>query len=88
MYKTIKDVINVTIKNRVNVESIKENDDLIEKIGLTSLEAVEILVRLESEFDIEIADEDLSANLVRTLSNIVTYFENKISTKEGITYKA
>ncbi len=47
------------------------NDDL----GIDSLDAVELSLDLESEFDIEITDEELSS--LKTVEDIVKLIESK-----------
>ncbi len=48
--------------------------DLQEDLGADSLDAVELIMAIEDEFDIEISDEE-SANM-HTVQNIVDYITN------------
>lgn len=63
------------------IQTISEDSSLIE-LGLDSLNAIEIIVNLESEFDIEVNDEDLmidSLDTIDLLCNLVKkYMEGKI----------
>jgi acyl carrier protein len=52
--------------------------DLVAELGVTSIDALEILINVEMEFNIEIHDEDLSASLVSSLSNLATYVGKRI----------
>lgn len=55
--KIIEILVNV-LKLEGDSQMIGEDDDLIE-IGLNSLNAIEIVVNLENEFDIQVDDDDL-----------------------------
>jgi acyl carrier protein len=52
--------------------------DLVSELGITSIDALEILINVEMEFNIEIADEDLSAALVSSLNNLTTYVGQRL----------
>jgi acyl carrier protein len=51
--------------------------DLISELGVTSIDALEILINVEMEFGIEIPDEDLSARLVASLGHLARYIEKR-----------
>lgn len=51
-------------------ENIKESDS-IETLGADSLDSVEIVMRLEEQFGIEINDEE--AEKLKTVGDVVTY---------------
>jgi acyl carrier protein len=44
-----------------------EGTELIEELGITSIDALEILIGVEIAFDIHIKDEDLSPDLISSL---------------------
>lgn len=46
----------------------------LEELGADSLDAVELMVKFEDEFDISIPDDDVVA--IRTFGDIVEYLEN------------
>lgn len=50
---------------------------MMKDLDADSLDAVEIMMELEDEFDIEIPDED--AESFKTIGDIVKYVESKIS---------
>ena len=52
---------------KINIEST------LEDIGADSLDAVELIMALEEEYDLEISEED--ALKMRSLKNIVEYIE-------------
>lgn len=50
-----------------------EDDSLAEKFGLNSVDALEVLMQIENAFDIEIDDEDLSVELIRSVDTLTDY---------------
>lgn len=54
-----------------------QNANLNEALGLTSVDSLELLIRIEGEFDIEIDDEDLSMELLSSLGTLENYVRGK-----------
>lgn len=77
IYEKIKEAICSVLRKDVDFTGITEETDIMEALGLNSIVAIELVVRMETLFDIEIDDEDLSTDLFRTLSNIADYVEKK-----------
>lgn len=50
-----------------------DGTDLINELNINSIDALEILVRVENKFDIIVPDEDLSADLIRSLEGFANY---------------
>jgi len=61
----------------VEVERIKMETSLMKDLEADSLDAVEIMMALEDEFEIEVPDED--AEKFANIGDIVKYVEAKIS---------
>ena len=59
----------------VSTDSIKMDTDIINDLGANSLDMVDIVMSLESEFDIELADQDIEN--VHTVGDVVRYLEEK-----------
>jgi acyl carrier protein len=78
IYLRIKEIVKVTLKGEVDIQNIDEKTDLVNDIGIDSIAGIEILVRIENEFQIEIDDEDLSIELIRNFSTIADYVEARI----------
>ena len=57
----------------VNEEDVQLETRFIEDLDADSLDAVEVIMALEDEFDIEIPDEE--AENFKTIGNIVEYIE-------------
>jgi acyl carrier protein len=60
-----------------DVESITMDTSLMNDLDADSLDAVEIMMELEDEFNLTIPDED--AEKFKNIGDIVRYIENKIS---------
>lgn len=75
MAETIQDRVIKVIANtqRIPLERIKP-DSTFEELGIDSMDSINILFDLESEFDIEINDED--AKKIHTIHEMI----------EGVTY--
>lgn len=78
IYEKLKNLIKTTFRDEVNLDSITPETDLIEEIGVNSIVGIEILVRSEGEFGISIEDEDLSIDLIKTLSTFADYIEKRL----------
>ena len=50
-------------------------DSTLEDLGADSLAAVELIMALEEEYDLEIAEDDAKA--MKSVKNIVDYIESK-----------
>ena len=59
----------------IHGEQIKEESLLNEDLGIDSLDAVELSLDLETEFNVEISDEELAS--LKTVKDIVTLIEAK-----------
>lgn len=51
--------------------------NLVSELGLDSINTIEFLIWVESEFAIEIADEDLSVDLIDDLNKLAEYVEQR-----------
>jgi len=58
-------------------DEITMNTHLMKDLEADSLDAVEIIMAIEDEFDIEVADED--AEKFQTISDIVKYVEDNVA---------
>lgn len=57
----------------IELEEIKLESDLTEDLGADSLDAIELIMEIEQQFDCEIADNE--ATKIKKVSDIVTYLE-------------
>lgn len=67
MLEKIKEIVGTVLElNEAQIENLNINADLLE-LGLDSLNAIEVIVNLESQFDIEVEDEDLMIDNLSTI---------------------
>lgn len=72
-FDRIKDIIADQLG--VEVEDVKMETHLMKDLEADSLDAVEIIMAIEEEYDIEIPDEE--AEKFQKVSDIVNYVEEK-----------
>lgn len=77
IYENMKQAICSVLRKDVDFTGITEDTDIVEALNLNSIVAIELVVRMETLFDIEIDDEDLSIDLFRTLKSMAAYIEKK-----------
>ncbi len=70
MKQRIKKILS-HIKDDPNIVNISDNADLINDVGLDSLQMINFLLKLEDEFDIEIDFEELDYNYMRHLNKFI-----------------
>ena len=54
------------------------DSDKLRDLGLTSLQFVELIILLESEFGFDIPDEDIIPGRFSSVQNIAEYVESKL----------
>lgn len=75
----IADVMTVDVDK---VKRLKDTDVFVNELRADSLDIVEIIMKIEENFDVEISDED--ASKLTTLGEIDAYLtEKKAKIKEG-----
>jgi acyl carrier protein len=72
IFEKVKDIIAEELG--IEAEEIKLESDLTEDLGADSLDAIELIMEIESQFDIEIADSE--ATKIKLVSDIVDYLES------------
>ncbi|MHB1461076.1 MAG: acyl carrier protein [Armatimonadota bacterium] len=75
----IFDRVKKVVVEKLNVDAGEVTADaaFMDDLGADSLDLVELVMALEEEFEIEIADED--AEKIRKVSDAVSYVESKLS---------
>ncbi len=58
----------------VDDDAIRMDSNFLEDFGADSLELVDLIMALESEFDIEVPEEDIED--METVSDVVSYIKN------------
>jgi acyl carrier protein len=70
--------VKALIVDQLDIDTEKiTTDTTFEDIDADSLDVVELVMALEEEFDLEIADEDVEQ--IKTVGDIVNYIEDNIS---------
>ncbi len=59
----------------IEEDTIQLDSDLAEDLGADSLDAIELIMEVESQFDVEIADSE--ATKIKLVSDIVKYLESQ-----------
>lgn len=77
MEDKIREILSENATLEVPVENIGLEDDLF-KIGLDSINSIQVIVAIESVFDIEFEDEDLVDDNVRSIRSIINYLESRV----------
>lgn len=74
-FKKIRDIICDQLS--VEEDQVQMETHLMKDLEADSLDAVEIIMAIEDEFDIEVSDED--AEKFQSVGDIVKYVDEKIS---------
>lgn len=73
-------VVNIVVEQLgLDREKVRPESKFVDDLGADSLDTVELIMALEEEFDIEIADED--AEKITTLRDAITYIETHMRQK-------
>jgi acyl carrier protein len=74
IYKLVKDYL---VKDfEIQEEKISPEANLFEDLGLDSIDALDMIATLESEYNLKINEEELK--MIRTVQNIVDYVSKNI----------
>jgi acyl carrier protein len=74
--KRLRKVLVESLDLKLDPESIPEVN-LVAELGLDSINTIEYLIWVESEFNIEISDGDLSIDLIDDLNKLAAYVEER-----------
>lgn len=71
------DKVRAIIAEELGIEEdeIKLESDISEDLGADSLDAIELIMEIESQFDVEIADSE--ATKIKQVSDIVNFLESQ-----------
>ena len=64
----------------VNADDLTEDTDLLDDLGVDSMDAVELIVAVESATDIRIPDD--AADHIRTIGDIISYLAEHAEPEE------
>jgi acyl carrier protein len=69
----IAEVLSTVLSRPVTPEQVQDNTDLIEDIGVNSLDFLQLILKLENEFDIEIDIEKLDLGYFKQAKRLIEY---------------
>ncbi len=61
----------------IEPDKVNPNQDFVKELGADSLDVIELVMTIESEFDIDI--EDSYASKISTLQDALNYIEGKLN---------
>ena len=67
------------IKDKLVVEEVGSDDNLIEDLSADSLDIIELVMALESEFHIVIYDNEVDNNFT-TVGHLIDFIQEKVDT--------
>ena len=71
-----KQVVDI-IKDKLGVDEVGSDDDLINDLGADSLDIIETVMELESEFHIVIYDEEIDKNFTK-VGHLIDFIQEKV----------
>lgn len=71
IFKKVKNIISEQLG--IDADEIKMESSFIDDLGADSLDVVELIMALETEFDLEIPDEE--AEKISTVGDVVDYIK-------------
>ncbi len=78
----LKSIIIESLELNIKPEQIN-GEDLINELNINSVDALEILVRVENKFKIVVPDEDLNVSLIATLEGFALYIHDNCQSSES-----
>lgn len=62
---------------QINSVEIEDDENLVEKFSINSIDAIGIFLMIEDVFKIQIEDDDLGVELIESIESIIKYIMNK-----------
>ena len=78
LLKELKPILALNSVTEVKEEDITESASLVEDLGFDALDHVELAMELEEKYGIEISDEDMDEEAVKTVADVLTMLERKL----------
>lgn len=75
----LKSIIKSVATHDIDVESITDETILTEDLKFDSIQLIELIVELESEFDIVVEEDDLEMEIITVYHNIYEMIIRKIN---------
>ncbi|MBQ6908332.1 MAG: acyl carrier protein [Clostridia bacterium] len=71
IFENVKKIINEQLG--INEDEISMDSNFLEDLGADSLELIDLIMALESEFDLEVPEEDIEE--IETVGDVVSYIK-------------
>lgn len=79
--KKLKEIILNIVAQEVDVIAINDETILTTDLGFNSIYIIELIVELESQFEIEIEDDDLDVEILTMYKELYKMIERKVNNK-------
>jgi acyl carrier protein len=76
----LKELLVESLQLKISPNDIANDENLLlnnPKFDLSSIDALEYLVKAEKHFDIDIEEEDLNDQLLQTINHLASYIKEK-----------
>ena len=70
------------IKDKLMVDEISSNDNLVVNLHADSLDIIELVMELEHTFDITILDEEVDPNFTN-VGHLIDFIQTKVNKRKG-----
>jgi len=74
----VKSIIIEHLDLDISPQNLTQTENFLEEFGINSVDALELLLKIENEFDIEIDDDDLNAELLKSIKTLSDYITTKL----------
>ena len=78
IHERIKNLICDGLVVGVSRDDLHDNTSLINDLQLDSIQMIELITKLESEFDIELEDEDFDFEVFSTIDSLAVFVDGKL----------
>ncbi|MTI32987.1 acyl carrier protein [Xanthovirga aplysinae] len=73
----LKSIIKPYLEDESVLDTLKEDQDLVSQLGIDSVDFYEVIINMEEEFDIEIADKDIES--IKTFKDLLSVLDLKLN---------
>ncbi len=78
MREKILSLINEVMEEKLKLEDVSKNQDIINDIGIDSIQIFNLILMIEEELGIEINFEEFDLAAISRFNDFCTYFENQV----------
>ncbi len=78
----LKEVLSSVVEDSTKIQSLDESSDFISELNMSSIDSLQLLSLVETEFNIYIEDDELNSDLVTNLGNLCAFIQRKMAVQE------